>query len=113
MSAHHQSSLVGAIYERYGEIGGDACSNNSCSINCSEFSGSSSSSSCSPIASPIVGEQLSYENSHQMNGSTQQQQQQHQLSPNATNVNNNNNNFAADISFFIPPVCSPRKTRKW
>lgn len=89
-------SLVNAIYERYGEIGETykSCSI-SCSINCSEFSGSSSSSSCSPVASPLGEGEIS-DNSNS----------------NSISMNSpSSNNFASEISFFIPPVCSPRKTQ--
>lgn len=97
-----QNSLVNAIYERYGEIGD--CYNFSCSINCSEFSGSSSSSSCSPVASPMATDNneivVSNESS---NNSTSSQS--------ASNSPSSSNNFDNEISFFIPPVCSPRKTQ--
>lgn len=94
-------SLVHAIYERYGEIGD--CSTLSCSINCSDFSmsGSSSSSSCSPVSSPMI------EGNNNSTNNNNEQIDQGMNSPNSST----NNNFAAEISFFIPPVCSPRKTQ--
>lgn len=88
-------SLVDAIYERYGEIG-DCSSSISCSINCSEFS--ESSASCSPMSSPITDGENEHSNSNLTN-----------LSSSVSN--SPSNNFSADISFFIPPVCSPRKTQ--
>lgn len=94
-------SLVNAIYERYGEIG-DSYSF-SCSINCSESSVSSSSSSCSPVASPMATDNTEITGNENSNNSTSSQS--------STNSPSCSNNFDSEISFFIPPVCSPRKTQ--
>ena len=92
-------SLVDHIYERYGEIGDSYTSKSlSISINSSDFSGSSCSSSCSPVASPMTEGEIS-ENSDTSN----------QSSPQSSTTTANDINFAC--SFFIPPVCSPRKTQ--
>lgn len=86
-------SLVNAIYERYGEL--DECTSFvSCSINCSEFSGSLSSSSCSPVSSPM--------NEAELNDASNQ----------SIATSPKPSSFVKEISFYVPPACSPKKTRK-